>query len=164
MCLDRLSKVKYTSPRHVDLCITAAILPLNGCVWNLAGSSYNLRSPGSHISKISISNKANLGGRTNSSTENKLDFVRYTNLVQLYLRIPCLMTQQYLNSRRAQQDGISNAVVKTTINSLPAINSLKMRMHPFIASDAHKQNKQTPWPLVRERTIPTDRPPLVDEI
>jgi hypothetical protein len=26
------------------------------------------------------------------------------------------------------------------------------------------QNKQTPWPLVRTRTIPTDRPPLVDEI
>jgi hypothetical protein len=24
--------------------------------------------------------------------------------------------------------------------------------------------KQTPWPLVRERTIPTDRPPLVSEI
>jgi hypothetical protein len=30
-------------------------------------------------------------------------------------------------------------------------------------SVTHKQ-KQTPWPLVRERTIPTDRPPLVDEI
>jgi hypothetical protein len=28
----------------------------------------------------------------------------------------------------------------------------------------NKQNKQTPWPLVRERTISTDRPPLVDEI
>jgi hypothetical protein len=26
------------------------------------------------------------------------------------------------------------------------------------------QTKQTPWPLVRERTIPTERPPLVDEI
>jgi hypothetical protein len=25
-------------------------------------------------------------------------------------------------------------------------------------------NKQTPWPLVRERTISTERPPLVDEI
>jgi hypothetical protein len=24
--------------------------------------------------------------------------------------------------------------------------------------------KQTPWPLVRERTIPTEPPPLVDEI
>jgi hypothetical protein len=24
--------------------------------------------------------------------------------------------------------------------------------------------KQTPWPLVRKRTMPTDRPPLVDEI
>jgi hypothetical protein len=30
---------------------------------------------------------------------------------------------------------------------------------------SHKTNKkQTPWPLVRERTIPTERPPLVDEI
>jgi hypothetical protein len=27
-----------------------------------------------------------------------------------------------------------------------------------------QKTKQTPWPLVRERTIPTDRPPLVDEI
>jgi hypothetical protein len=27
-----------------------------------------------------------------------------------------------------------------------------------------KKNKQTPWPLVRKRTIPTERPPLVDEI
>jgi hypothetical protein len=25
-------------------------------------------------------------------------------------------------------------------------------------------NKQTPWPLVRKRTIPTERPPLVGEI
>jgi hypothetical protein len=25
-------------------------------------------------------------------------------------------------------------------------------------------NKRTPWPLVRKRTIPTERPPLVDEI
>jgi hypothetical protein len=24
--------------------------------------------------------------------------------------------------------------------------------------------RQTPWPLVRKRTIPTERPPLVDEI
>jgi hypothetical protein len=23
-------------------------------------------------------------------------------------------------------------------------------------------NKQTPWPLVRKRTIPTERPPLID--
>jgi hypothetical protein len=28
----------------------------------------------------------------------------------------------------------------------------------------NKKKKQTPWPLVRERTIPTERPPLVDEI
>jgi hypothetical protein len=33
-----------------------------------------------------------------------------------------------------------------------------------LTTTTKKQNKQTPWPLVRERTIPTDRPPLVDEI
>jgi hypothetical protein len=26
------------------------------------------------------------------------------------------------------------------------------------------KKQQTPWPLVRERTIPTEGPPLVDEI
>jgi hypothetical protein len=26
------------------------------------------------------------------------------------------------------------------------------------------KTKQTPWPLVRERIIPTERPPLIDEI
>jgi hypothetical protein len=25
-------------------------------------------------------------------------------------------------------------------------------------------NEKTPWPLVRKRTIPTEQPPLVDEI
>jgi hypothetical protein len=30
----------------------------------------------------------------------------------------------------------------------------------------NKQNKQKqiPWPLVHERTIPTERPPVVDEV
>jgi hypothetical protein len=35
---------------------------------------------------------------------------------------------------------------------------------PMITIQLVTQTKQTPWPLVRERTIPTDRPPLVDEI
>jgi hypothetical protein len=34
----------------------------------------------------------------------------------------------------------------------------------FQAGENKKTNNQTPWPLVRERTIPTERPPLVDEI
>jgi hypothetical protein len=29
---------------------------------------------------------------------------------------------------------------------------------------AYRKKKKTPWPLVRKRTIPTERPPLVDEI
>jgi hypothetical protein len=45
--------------------------------------------------------------------------------------------------------------------------SLYLRRHQHSCpgtSIQTKKQKQTPWPLVRERTIPTDRPPLVDEI
>jgi hypothetical protein len=43
---------------------------------------------------------------------------------------------------------------------------LKLGMNYATSELESKQtkNKQTPWPLVRERTIPTERPPLVDEI
>jgi hypothetical protein len=30
--------------------------------------------------------------------------------------------------------------------------------------EINKQTKKTPWPLICKRTIPTERPPLVDEI
>jgi hypothetical protein len=33
-----------------------------------------------------------------------------------------------------------------------------------VGARQHIQTKQTPWPLVRKQTIPTERPPLVDEI
>jgi hypothetical protein len=35
---------------------------------------------------------------------------------------------------------------------------------PASSSPGGGGQKTPPWPLVRERTIPTDRPPLVDEI
>jgi hypothetical protein len=39
------------------------------------------------------------------------------------------------------------------------------RKHNAEVYTINKQTtKQTPWPLVRERTIPTERPPLVNEI
>jgi hypothetical protein len=41
----------------------------------------------------------------------------------------------------------------------PVIKSSVEQQKPQIL-----QQKQTPRPLVRERTIPTDQPPLVDEI
>jgi hypothetical protein len=41
------------------------------------------------------------------------------------------------------------------------VNQCKLTaLHKAVLS----KQKQTPWPLVRERTIPTERPPLVDEI
>jgi hypothetical protein len=35
---------------------------------------------------------------------------------------------------------------------------------PLFRSTRIKYKTKTPWPLVRERTIPTDRPPIVDEV
>jgi hypothetical protein len=45
----------------------------------------------------------------------------------------------------------------------PPANNLEFQM-PSFNVPALLGNKQTPWPLVRERTIPTEGPPLVDEI
>jgi hypothetical protein len=36
-----------------------------------------------------------------------------------------------------------------------------MKKEQYSIKEANKQkNKQTPWPLVRKRTIPTGRPPM----
>jgi hypothetical protein len=42
--------------------------------------------------------------------------------------------------------------------------SVKVSTELNKAKGLKSANKQTPWPLVRKRTIPTERPPLVDEI
>jgi hypothetical protein len=44
------------------------------------------------------------------------------------------------------------ALVRTDVSDEPSASFIK------------QTNNQTPWPSVRDRTIPTDRPPLVDEI
>jgi hypothetical protein len=45
---------------------------------------------------------------------------------------------------------------------------IRSRLHLFLCQVIElfitKSHKQTPWPLVRKRTIPTERPPLVDGI
>jgi hypothetical protein len=52
----------------------------------------------------------------------------------------------------------STVIIRNNMNILKKKNMLS----PDIQT-TNKQ-KQTQWPLVRKRTIPTDRPPLVDEI
>jgi NAD-dependent dihydropyrimidine dehydrogenase PreA subunit len=44
------------------------------------------------------------------------------------------------------------------------VSELSLENSPVILVAVTAKNKQTPWPLVHKRTIPTDRPPLVDEI
>jgi hypothetical protein len=68
-------------------------------------------------------------------------------------------------------DGKSNSEASPlgTFSTLLSIFPWRFAYSPVIRllflmeQDVHMVDK-TPWPLVRERTIPTDRPPLVDEI
>jgi hypothetical protein len=50
------------------------------------------------------------------------------------------------------------------LTTIPTPYSHCMPIHCVSHVVGINKQKQTPWPLVRERTIPTDRPPLVDEI
>jgi hypothetical protein len=53
---------------------------------------------------------------------------------------------------------------KTRSNLLVIIVSTSNVYTEFIPKYITYQSKQTQWLLVSERTIPTERPPLVDEI
>jgi hypothetical protein len=52
----------------------------------------------------------------------------------------------------------------STRNRLTHFLSLSGPMRDCVEEYSTAFIKQTPWPLVRKRIIPTDRPPLVDEI
>jgi hypothetical protein len=67
-------------------------------------------------------------------------------------------------------DSFHSSQVQGNLTDLSVVPRLMIRrtltpvpLQPMY-SNKKKKKKQTPWPLVRERTIPTDRPPLVDEI
>jgi hypothetical protein len=83
--------------------------------------------------------------------------------------ITCLRTENCLIFHAVKGQG-ENWQIPGRLNGRALSNYwppdfLSSRCH-FIKMTAEKEqkNKQTPRPLVRERTIPTDRPPLVDEI
>jgi hypothetical protein len=54
--------------------------------------------------------------------------------------------------------------LSSTVNTLWSSKLLMWRYLEIMSQIYIQTKKQTPWPLVRERTIPTERPPLVDEI
>jgi hypothetical protein len=54
--------------------------------------------------------------------------------------------------------------IHDTVRNLRQYHEMAATAQPQYNEDHWDQtNKQTPWPLVRKRTIPTERPPL-DEI
>jgi hypothetical protein len=72
-----------------------------------------------------------------------------------------ILSQKCYAGTEEVHEGIERIVVLRTENS----PDYRVQLPPYtLLRTTNKTNKQTPWPLVRGRTIPTDRPPLVDEI
>jgi hypothetical protein len=84
--------------------------------------------------------------RTDVSEELSTYLIRVTRIGELGTTLAVTSNRRTL--RRIQDN---KAEVNCSINQ-------------YISFITNKTKKQTPWPLVRERTIPTERPPLVDEI
>jgi hypothetical protein len=80
----------------------------------------------------------------------------------------CLATLHELKAilkvnAQAEQSGAVNKTSGESMAQDGHFQKVKRRKRQ-IYHDTSQAAKKTPWSLVRERTIPTDRPPLVDEI
>jgi hypothetical protein len=101
---------------------------------------------------------------------NFLDFnaLYFERCSEMFVRIDWHKNEGELPWIAAQSVGHSAAIGRSARVQARAVVRGLARLHGTrkapLLSNENKTKKQTPWPLVRERTIPTDRPPLVDEI
>jgi hypothetical protein len=136
--LERMSSIFL-----VDVHVTPTFQVKNAVFWDVAphGSCKSWRFGGTY-------HLHHQGGI--SELETTLAVINYVPPKRLLLHGP----QGVVTS---QKTAFSFTDVLCHVASIP--------MHLFLWTGiCVPSNKQTPWPLVRERTIPTERPPLVDEI
>jgi hypothetical protein len=111
-----------------------------GCSWNRRfGGSYRLHHQDNET--LDVSREAC----------SLYELGRFKNLVTLKMEMICYSETSVLTraTRCKVPKDISDTAMKTSQQTV---------------SFDPTNKKQTPWPLVRKRTIPTERPPLVDEI
>jgi hypothetical protein len=103
--------------------------------------------------------------RTNISEEFISSIIRVTRFVELGTML--IITSNRHMLRRNTDDAIPHSHRRENLKSYFRSRILHTYEQDCIDISMYLEiivKKKTPWPLVRERTIPTDRPPLVDEI
>jgi uncharacterized protein YeeX (DUF496 family) len=97
-----------------------------------------------------------------NSSNRKIYFqkcCRYQNKV-----LKCIVNAPWYVRNSDFHRDLGIETVKDIIAKFAKSHEKRLQDHINIEVSRLLTNKQTPWPLVRERTIPTERPPLVDEI
>jgi PBP1b-binding outer membrane lipoprotein LpoB len=73
--------------------------------------------------------------------------------------------EESICNSKTKRSSYPTANVTRVLQTIRQQTDVELTPASMVSSAQTKKNKkQIPWPLVREGTIPTDRPPLVDEI
>jgi hypothetical protein len=104
-------------------------------------------------------------------------FLSYTHALLSHEQIFFLSCSHFLLLIHSHPLPLIHRNLFTPFHSLTILYSLPLTYpltysHPFLRTHTNlwtlthtvKNLKKTPWPLVRKRTIPTERPPLVGEV
>jgi hypothetical protein len=120
--------------------------------------------------------------RTDFSEEHGASVIRVTRICELGTTLAVTSNRRTLR-RNTKGSSETSVLTRATQHNIPEgtilhnVNVLRQNVTvdggqskvgacqlEVLLPYTNKKTKQTPWPLVRKRTIPTDRPPLVDEI
>jgi hypothetical protein len=114
--------------------------------------------------------------RTDVSEELSASFIRVTRIGELGTTLAVTSSRRFLRSVR--QLLVTASVVLISVSFCACLSFFITPSYPQSTPSLHhvtsvilplhiakkREREKTPWPLVRKRTTPTERPPFIDEI